>query len=283
MDISTKALAKPSKKGWAKAQARAKAKEAEALARARRAAAAAEAARRAEDLAARKQALGLIRERYVPIFGLPMDISGIDFRARPKVYLQEILKRQIARLPGHTDGEFVTIWLRFSKYLSGVRAAERARRDSEFLAALEAEWDRRKVTSDGQQVYFRWPSTLVSNATGHSAVDGGWPASGMLDAFDYHVGKTRGVPCSARRHILRFLFEERLPIVYDTAYTSEWGQPATAGRLQKLAETIAALVRNAKRNTGRDYVQAIADWEDDLSFLWSSYYVGYFRFSWPAA
>lgn len=277
MEISTKALAKASKKALAKA----KAKEAAALARARRVAAAAEAARRAEELAARKPALALIRERYVPIFGLPIDISGIEFRAGPKVYLQEVLKRQIARLSDHTDGEFVTIWLRFSKYLSGIRAAERARRDTKFLAALQAEWDRRKVTADGKEVYFRWPSTLVSEVMGNSAVNGGWPTSGMLDAFDYHVGKTRGVPSGARRHILRFLFEERLPIVYDTAYTSEWGQPATAVRLQKLAETIAALVRNAKRNTGRDYAQAISEWEDDLSFLWSNYYVGHFGFGWP--
>jgi hypothetical protein len=277
MEISTKALAKASKKALAKA----KAKEAAALAHARRAAAAAEAAKRAEEWAARKQALPLIRERYVPIFGLPMDISGIEFRSGPKIYLLEVLKRQIARLPDHTDGEFVTIWLRFSKYISGIRAAERAGRDTNFLAALEAEWDRRKVTAEGDEVYFRWPSTLVSEVMGNSAVNGGWPTSGMLDAFDYHVGKTRGIPSGARRHILRFLFEERLPLVYDTAYTAEWGRPATAGRLQKLAETIAALVRNAKRNTGRDYTQAISEWEDDLSFLWSTYYVGHFRFGWP--
>lgn len=103
----------------------------------------------------------------------------------------------------------------------------------------------------------------------------------MLDAFEYHVGKTRGIPSETRRQILQFLFEERIPLVYDTAYTAEWGQPGTARRLQKLAETIAALIRNAKRNTGRDYTQAISEWEDDLSFLWSTFYVGHFYFGWP--
>jgi hypothetical protein len=269
MEISKKALAK------------AKAKEAAALKRARLAAAAAEAAKRQADAAARKPALALIRERYVPIFGLPMDVSGIEFRGGPKVYLPEVLKRQIARLPDYADEEFVTIWLRFAKYISGIRAAERARRDTEFLALLEAEWDRRKVTAGGDEVYFCWPSTLVSEVMGNSAVSGGWLTGGMLDAFDYHVGKSHGIASGARRHILRFLFEERLPLVYDTAYTAEWGQPATARRLQKLAETIAALTRNAKRNTGRDYAQAISEWEDDLSFLWSTYYVGHFHFGWP--
>jgi len=255
--------------------------EAAALRRARLAAAAAEAAKRAAELAARKPALALIRERYVPTFGLPMDISGIDFRVPPKIYLAEVLKRQIAHLPDLTDGEFVTIWLRFSRYISGIRAAERALRDTKFLAALDAEWDRRKVTADGGEDYFRWPSTLISEVVGHSTVSGGWPRSGMLDAFDYHVGKTRGVTSGARRLILRFLFEERLPLVFDTAYTAEWGRPATAERLHKLAETIAALVRNSKYNTGRDYAQAISEWEDDLSFLWSTYYVDYFCFGWP--
>lgn len=264
-----------------KAGRKVKGKEAAALRRTRLAAAAADAAKRAAELAARKPALALIRERYVPIFGLPMDVSGIEFRAGSKVFLPQVLKRQIARLPDHTDAELVTIWLRFARYISGIRAAERARRDTGFLAALEAEWDRRKVTAEGDEVYFRWPSTLVSEVTGNSAVSGGWPTTGMLDAFDYHVGKTHSIPSSARRYILCFLFEERLPLVYDTAYTAEWGRPATSGRLQKLADTIAALVRNAKRNIGRDYAQAVAEWEDDLSFLWSTYYVGHFRFGWP--
>jgi hypothetical protein len=266
-----------SKKALAKVQA----KEAAALRSARIAAAAAEATKQAAELAARKPALALIRERYVPIFGLPIDVSGIKFSAGRKVYLSEVLNRQIAHLPDHADGKFVTIWLRFSRYISGIRSAERARRDTEFLAALEAEWDRRKVTVEGGELYFRWPTTLVSEVMGNSAVSGGWPTSGMLDAFDYHVGKTHGIPSEARRYILRFLFEERLPLVYDTAYTAEWGRPATAGRLQKLAYTIAALVRNAKRNTGRDYTQAITEWEDDLSFLWLTYHVGHFRFDWP--
>jgi len=264
-----------------KARAKAKAKEAMALRRARLAAATAEAAKRSAESVALKPAAALIRERYVPIFGLPMDISGIDFRQAPKAYLPEVLNRQIARLPDHTDGELVMIWLRFSKYISGIRAAERARRDTKFLAALEAEWDRRKVTAQGDEIYFNWPTTLVSEVMGNARVSGGWPTNGMLNAFGYHVGKTNGIPSCARRHILRFLFEERLPLVYDTAYTAEWSRPATAGRLKKLAETIAQLVKNAKRNTGLDYAEAISEWEDDLSFLWSTYYVGHFRFSWP--
>lgn len=249
--------------------------------RARLAAAAAEAARRSAELAARKPALALIRERYAPIFGLPMDVSGIDFRQKPRMYLPEVLKRQAARLPAHGDGELITIWLRFSRYLSGVRASERAARGRAFLAALEAEWDRRKITAEGGEVFFRWPTTLVSEMMGASAVSVGCPPSGMLAAFDYHVGKTHGLTSAARRQILCFLFEDRLPLIYDTSYTAEWGRPATATRLQKLAETMAALVRNAKRNTGRDYAKAISEWEDDLSFLWSTYYVGHFGFGWP--
>jgi hypothetical protein len=254
-----------------------------ALDKARSAAAKAEATRLAADLAARKKALALIRKAYVPIFGLPIDVAGLDFRATPKAFLTELLSRQAARLPGLPDSEFITVWLRFARSQVAIRPAERTRRDREFLDALTAEWERRKLSVDGDEAYFRWPSTLVSELTGTAQVDGGWPSAGMLDAFGYHVGKTKGLGSAARRQILRFLFEERLPLVFDTTYTEAWGQPTTARRLQKLAETLSALVRNAKRNSSRDYTKAISEWEDDLSFLWSTYYVGHFHFGWPTA
>ena len=105
----------------------------------------------------------------------------------------------------------------------------------------------------------------------------------MLDAFGYHVGKVRGVDEVRRRRVLCFLFEEHLPLVFDTTYTNAWGAPKSSKRLQKLAETISALVRNAKRNPGRDYSTAIEEWEHDLAFLWTRYYVGQFKFGWPGA
>ena len=55
-----------------------------------------------------------------------------------------------------------------------------------------------------------------------------------------------------------------------------------AARLKKMAETIAALARNAKRRNNASLDQAIRDWEHDLSFLYHTYYVGHFGFGWPS-
>lgn len=249
----------------------------------RAAAAKARALQAAADLAVRKSGLARIREAYVPIFGSRIDIAGIDFRAKPKDYLSEVLARQEALLPSLTDEALVALWLRFCKAQAAINAAERSSRDRKFLAALESDWRRRKLELDGQETYFRWPSTLVLEVTGDRAVEGAWPSSGMLDALGYHVGKVRGVDEPQRRRTLCFLFEEHLPLVFDTTYTTAWGAPKSSTRLRKLAETIAALVRNAKRNPGRDYSTAIEEWEQDLAFLWTRYYVGQFKFGWPGA
>lgn len=50
-----------------------------------------------------------------------------------------------------------------------------------------------------------------------------------------------------------------------------------------MAESIAAFVRNAKRNENSDMSRAIEHWEKDLSWLKSEYYDGLFdgSFPWP--
>jgi hypothetical protein len=48
-----------------------------------------------------------------------------------------------------------------------------------------------------------------------------------------------------------------------------------------MAETIAALARNAKRRADVGMEGAIEDWEDDLDFLFRAFYRGRFRFGWP--
>lgn len=243
----------------------------------------AEEAQRAADLSARRPALAKIRELYVPIFGLPLDVSGINFRVPAKAYLMEVIDRQIARLPQLPDNEFVAIWIRFARFASTTRPAERPGRDRKFLDALAAEWDNRAIALDRDGDFFCWPTTLVAEFTGVTAVEGEWPKAGMLDAFGYHVGKTHGLPPNGREQLLRFIFEERLPVVFDRTYTEAWGDPRSPRRLQKLAETLAAMTRNAKRNTARDYTKAISDWEHDLLFLHDTYYVGRFHFGWPSA
>jgi hypothetical protein len=59
------------------------------------------------------------------------------------------------------------------------------------------------------------------------------------------------------------------------------GANQTARRLHKLANTLAALTRNAKRRDTVSLSKAVDDWERDLAFLHDRYYVNFFRFGWP--
>ena len=93
-------------------------------------------------------------------------------------------------------------------------------------------------------------------------------------------GTTNGKDFGERQAILDAIFDGPLPPVFPKVYMSEWSRPGAPARLQKLAETIAALTRNAKRKDS-SMMAAIADWEADLEYLFETYYRGRFRFGWP--
>ena len=88
-------------------------------------------------------------------------------------------------------------------------------------------------------------------------------AFGILAQPGYRVGATRGEPEAARLRTLARLFQEQITAAPPGG---EWGRPSSARRLQKLANTIATLTRNAKRR-GPQMGQAVADWEGDLKYL----------------
>jgi hypothetical protein len=129
--------------------------------------------------------------------------------------------------------------------------------------------------------WFPWPTTVARKGTGRLTVLG-WRQQGMLSLLGYHVGETEPTPRNVRQCILEYAFECYLPPLQDIAYYAEWGPPVTPRRLEKLANTLAALVRNAKRRHQIAYRVAIDDWEHDLWFLHQRYYVDLFNFGWPA-
>ncbi len=103
----------------------------------------------------------------------------------------------------------------------------------------------------------------------------------MLRLLGYHVGETHRVHPSLRESILEYIFEYHLPPVDDVAYFREWGEPNSSSRLKKLANTLAALTRNAKRKDPVSFHRAISEWEQDLLFLHEHYYLNMFYFGWP--
>ena len=74
--------------------------------------------------------------------------------------------------------------------------------------------------------------------------------------------------------------DKRLQVELPADYLEEWGQPQTGNRLQKLANTLASLTRMQKRKQ-RPSDQAIEQWQADLEFLRTSFYVGRYDFKWP--
>ena len=146
----------------------------------------------------------------------------------------------------------------------------------EMIGRIWEEWSKRKAKDQ----WFPWPSTDAP--LGDEPINSNsWPEEGMLSALGYHVGITHGVSASLRRRILREIVDGELPPLNSHEYTAEWGEPGTADRLRKLAETIASLTRNEKRRRQVSLQRAIDEREADLRMLRDEYYVGEFNFGWP--
>jgi hypothetical protein len=132
-----------------------------------------------------------------------------------------------------------------------------------------------------QNRWFPWPTTIASLGTRRlKGID--WRPYGALSYLGYHVGETQPTQRDVRWQILEYAFEYQLPPLDSRTYYLEWGQPQTAQRLKKLANTLAALTRNAKRKDAVSYASAIDDWERDLVLLHDRYYRNLFHFGWPA-
>ena len=141
---------------------------------------------------------------------------------------------------------------------------------------IHAEWRQSWRVADG----FEWPTTDA--APGHRALNTEtWIKEGLFSEMGYRVGQGGVGSRREREAILSGVFECVVPPIVHPDYAVQWGQPSTSKRLQKMAESIASFVRNAKRQTHANLRSAIKDWEEDLEFLYYDYYVDRFHFAWP--
>jgi hypothetical protein len=129
---------------------------------------------------------------------------------------------------------------------------------------------------------FIWPNTTVSKRIGSQNLPGDIfkNPEGILKLYGYKVG-LNSLPENKRRQILDDIFLHSLPSMDNVSYLNEWGQLGTDKRLKKLAESLAAFTRNAKRRNTGDFDKAIQDWEADLAYLKRTYYDDRFNFHWP--
>ncbi|MCZ7468148.1 hypothetical protein M0412_08755 [Agrobacterium sp. O3.4] len=171
---------------------------------------------------------------------------------------------------------FAERWLRQLNLSLNQTASEEVRKKAlEQLARIEEQL----LALDGE--YFKWPSTDALKGNGSlNSFDA--PEDGVLSFFGYKVGQLSVLTPSMRYAILDRVFRIALPPVLPSPHMALWGTPNSLRRLHKLAETIAAFVRNAKRRQNPSYRRAIGEWEHDLQRLHDTLYVGRFDFSWPA-
>ena len=126
---------------------------------------------------------------------------------------------------------------------------------------------------------FSWPSTDASPTDSSSQLFIDAPSTGLLAYLGYRVG-ANGLDPEERCQLLDTVYTHLLPPLNSADYMSEWAEPSSAQRLRKMADSIAAFVRNNKRKS-QPSTQSIDDWEDDLQYLYTNYYVGRYNFFWP--
>ncbi|TGU95034.1 hypothetical protein EN794_025700 [Mesorhizobium sp. M00.F.Ca.ET.151.01.1.1] len=185
------------------------------------------------------------------------------------------VQRIVALLPTMEMDELAVVWKNAAK-MHGSKGSKSA---ATMLDAIGHEWSRRAALP--VQDWFIWPSTEAFRGSGKLTLSG-TISEGMLSYLDYHVGRTRGEAAAVRRVVLDSVFKSTLPPVFPKPYMDAWGDNSSSRRLRKMAETIAAFTRNAKRRDADTLDDAIRDWEDDLTYLHGKYYVGRFGFGWPS-
>lgn len=130
--------------------------------------------------------------------------------------------------------------------------------------------------------HLKWPSTDAPKSLS-DLLGMGWVTAGILNHYEYRVGQEGAVVTVRQRALDRIISIELDAKIFEMSYIKQWGLPGSVARLMKLANTIAALCRNAKRSS-KNFEQAIADWEDDLSYLKIKYFdqrLNLERLEWP--
>lgn len=186
----------------------------------------------------------------------------------------------VETLPSLKIREMIQLWQNCVQYLSDPSRSKMHGEAKRVIAAISKEWERRGKQPLNGDEHFEWPSTDAKAGNGYIDTSD-WLSEGFLKLVGYRVGRTDGLSQNYRQKILSEVFRSHLPPVFPKMYIAEWGPPETAKRLQKMAETIAALTRNARRR-GSLMEAAVNHWEKDLEFLYYEFYVEKFHFGWPS-
>lgn len=180
----------------------------------------------------------------------------------------------IALIPTMEQGQLLSLWnkAKGGKIPDPVNAAA-------VIDAIESEWRKRGAVPPDPGGYFPMPPTDAPVGLGRLTGDE-WIEKGLLMHFGYSVSEGAGLSKQQRQAILRHVFSVALPSGTQGSYVSQWGSASSAARLKKIANSLAAFTRNAKRRSPPPRA-AILLWEEDLKYLHQEFYIGYFKFDWP--
>lgn len=237
--------------------------------------------RRAATLRALTPKPATLRRAPARVPSAPMKTESAHVPTARCSRLSPAASRQISNLHAMGLPDMVQLWRNCIRILDdGGKAAMHVDARG-VLEAIGKEWTARRFRPPDPKDFFRWPSTDAQGGR-YCLETSAWLPEGMLQFMGYTVGKRSELSGGQRRLILTEIFRRPLPPAFPRAYMDEWHEPDTALRLRKLAETIAAITRNARRRRDSLMVTAITHWEQDLRFLYDQFYVGTFQFVWPA-
>jgi hypothetical protein len=91
-----------------------------------------------------------------------------------------------------------------------------------------------------------------------------------LACFGYRVGKINGRPENQRRAILEYAFFAGIPSFFPRPYASNWGEPATLKRFQRIIDHLVMLAD--QRDGRRNYEVAIEHWRGDAWWFKSEFW-----------
>ena len=189
--------------------------------------------------------------------------------------------RVIQNLPNMKLIDMRQLWINAITARADGRKSTKHADAQRVIDAIKKEWERRQRLPSDPSQYFEWPSTEARGGDG--SIDArGWLPEGVLKFMGYTVGANEGLATNLRQRILDEIFHAPVPPIFPSQYVNEWDASGTSWRLRKMAETIAALTRNAKRRRDAKMATAIDCWERDLEYLYYGYYVDKFHFAWPS-
>lgn len=140
-----------------------------------------------------------------------------------------------------------------------------------FLAIPQSD----QAASKPEAPRWAWPVINDPPTSPGGRFGGEFRAFSALKLFGYTVGKTDGWPVNRRQQFLSDFMERSLPNIVEATFDDDYGAPMTTTRLRKVANVIASNAGLRYRNDPHRYRQAIQDWEADLEFLKSKYYLGH--------